>query len=168
MAIDGLSLSLLNEYIGKSIVDICSYGYTDASENHCAHFVSHVLQLEFGYRCKGRKEGRNIRVKEIFEQCPVVGSWDNRPAAACLVFVTKASNVNLKQKIMTNVPKKHMGIHCNGTIWHYSNTRDKVITQTPAEFINHYKGQTNALFYGSFPPDATAIPYQSATAAASN
>ena len=49
---------------------------------------------------------------------------------------------------MDNVPKKHIGIFINGTIWHYSNSQHKVVTQTPAEFIKHYPGQGFALFYG--------------------
>lgn len=164
MAIDGVTVELLNGYLGKDIKDICSFGFTKATENHCAHFVSHVLALEFGYTCeklgKGGGKGRNVRVQEIFAQCPSVGKFDDcgRPAT-CLVFVTKASNVNLGQKKMSNVPKKHIGICCNGTIWHYSNTRDKVVTQTPKEFILHYKGQTNALFYGSFPAVASATSF---------
>jgi hypothetical protein len=164
MAIDAVSLEMLNEYLGKDIKDICPYGFTNKTENHCAHFVSHVLTLTFGYTCQklgtGGESGRNVRVQEVFAQCPRVGKFDDpsRPAT-CLVFVTKPSNVNLAQKHISNVPKKHIGICCNGTIYHYSNTRDKVVTQTPAEFILHYRGQTNALFFGCFPADSKAVRF---------
>jgi hypothetical protein len=157
MGISSLSANLLNQYVGKNVVDLCAFGFTNGSENHCAHFVSHVLQLEFGYTCA--PGGRNIRVQEVFAKCPKVGKFDDRPSEACLVFVTKASNVHLASKVMDNVPKKHIGIYYNGTIWHYSNSQGRVVTQVPSDFIKHYPNQTNALFYGTFPPDATAVPF---------
>jgi hypothetical protein len=157
MGIANLDAGLLNGYLGNNIIDICAFGFTDATENHCAHFVSHVLQLEFGYKCA--RNGRCIRVQEIFARCPDVGKFADRPGEACLVFVTKAANVDLKRKTMVNVPKKHIGIFVNGTIWHYSNSRDRVVTQTPEQFVLHYPNQANALFYGTFPAGAKAIPY---------
>ena len=168
MGIQALDAALLNGYLGKNVADFCTFGFTSASENHCAHFVSHVLQFEFGYRCKGEKAGRNIRVKETFEKCPNVGKWENRSPGACLVFVTQAGNVHLKQKIMDNVKKKHIGIFLNGTIWHYKNEMGKVITQTPEEFIKHYPGQTNALFFGAFASEATAISFAESAAVPGN
>lgn len=119
-----------------------------------------MLQLEFGYTCgQGGKKGRNIRVQEVFAKCPDVGKFDDRPTETCLVFVTKPSNVHLGSKVLDNVPKKHIGIYYNGTIWHYSNSRSRVVTQVPDEFIKHYPNQTNALFYGTFPAEATAVPF---------
>lgn len=160
MTVLKLSRHLLDGYVGKNIIDICAFGYSDAGLSHCAHFVSHVLQLEFGYTCgRSGRGGRNIRVHEIFRVCPQVGKFGDRPSESCLIFVTKSSNVNLTRRTMKNVPKKHVGIYCNGTIWHYSNLRDKVVTQRPTEFINHYPNQTNGLFYGTFPPDAAEIPW---------
>jgi hypothetical protein len=53
---------------------------------------------------------------------------------------------------MANVPKKHVGIYRDGTIWHYSNSKRRVVTQTPQEFSHHYSGKDIALFYGTFPP----------------
>jgi hypothetical protein len=55
---------------------------------------------------------------------------------------------------MANRPKKHIGVYCNGGIWHYSNTKDKVVKQTPEDFAKHYSGKEFALFYGTFPTDA--------------
>ena len=75
------------------------------------------------------------------------------------VFVTRRSNVNLGAKTMTNVPKKHVGIGIGNTIWHYSNTRDQVVTATPDEFIYHYRGQENGLFWGMFPDRCTPVPF---------
>jgi hypothetical protein len=159
VGIDRLSADLLNAYVGVNIVDICAFGFTHKT-NHCAHFVSHVLQLELGYTCgRGGVGGRSVRVHEIFAKCPRVGKFDDRPTEKCLIFVISPREVNLKKKVMSNVPKKHIGIYVNGTIWHYSNSREKVVTQKPAEFKKHYPGQTNGLFYGTFPTSATAIPF---------
>jgi hypothetical protein len=67
------------------------------------------------------------------------------------VFITKAANVNTAAKTMTNVPRKHVGIFVDGNIWHYSNTRDQVVKQTPSEFSRHYAPPHNAMFFGALP-----------------
>ena len=148
----------LQMYMGKNISEICLNGYTDTTFNHCAHFVSHVMQFKFGYQCniaggKPNSAGYCVRVHELFSRCPQVGKFDDRKDLhSCLVFVTLPANVNLTAKTMDNVPRKHVGIYFNGLIYHYSNSQDKVISQTPEQFINHYPNQKNGLFYGSFPP----------------
>jgi len=107
---------------------------------------------------KGRI-GVCIRVHELFAACPEVGLYDEMPAvkstAGVFVFVTAKSAVNLTTKTMTNIPKKHVGIALNGNIWHYSNTKDKVVTASPESFRKHYSGQTSGLYYGTFPATAT-------------
>jgi hypothetical protein len=147
----------LDSYVGKTIADICPNGYASAADNHCAHFVSHVLGYTFGVTCQmmggGRTPGATLRVQEVFPKCPSVGAWSLRPASLqpCLVFITRASNVNLASKVMANVPRKHIGIFLNGFIWHYSNSRSQVVRQTPAQFAQHYPSPDNAMFYGSLP-----------------
>jgi hypothetical protein len=147
----------LDALLGHEITRICSIGYTNPSDNHCAHFVSHVLGYQFGFTCRGMVEGTGmpatIRVHELFSRCPTVGAWASKPAAlnACLVFITNASNVNVGTKTMTNVPRKHVGIFVDGSIWHYSNTRDQVVKQTPSEFARHYAPPHNAMFFGALP-----------------
>jgi hypothetical protein len=147
----------LDGYVGKSIADLCLNGYTSAGENHCAHFVSHVLGYKFGTTChvmgNGKAPGANLRVQEVFPKCPSVGAWSSRPASlqTCLVFITHASNVNLASKVMKNVPRKHVGIFLNGSIWHYSNSRKQVVKQTPEEFEQHYPSPDNAMYFGSLP-----------------
>lgn len=148
----------LKDLVGKNISNICPNEFTSNAENHCAHFVGHALGHTFGWTCrnqtgKGPQPGANLRVHETFARCPEVGRWADRPPImmACLVFITKASNVNLATKTMSNVPRKHIGIYLFNTIYHYSNTRDKVVTQTPDEFSHHYSSPHNAMFYGSFP-----------------
>lgn len=166
-----LTEDLLNSYLGKSIADICPHGYTDASLNHCAHFVCHVMNLSAGavtcgtmatHRVAGRI-GACIRVQDLFAECPEVGEITACMAdtfgAGRFVFVTRRNAVNLAGHSMTNIPKKHVGIGLGNTIWHYSNTQDRVVTTTPEQFLYHYRGQTNGLFWGSFPDRCTPTRY---------
>jgi hypothetical protein len=147
----------LSGYLGKSIGQICPNGFASIHDNHCAHFVAHVLGYKYGVTCQmmshGKTPGVSIRVQEIFPKCPSVGVWSLRPGTltTCLVFITRAANVNLATKVMTNVPRKHVGIFLEGHVWHYSNSQQKVITQTPAQFACHYPAPDNAMFYGSMP-----------------
>lgn len=145
--------STLDSYLGRSISLICPNGYDKASENHCAHFVSHALQLGFGYTCThGRAQAgaANVRVQELFPQCQV-----RREIAECpttgegLVFVSNKANFHPGH--IDNVPKKHVGIMLNGRIWHYSNAKQKVVVQNVGEFLFHYPRQSNALWFGSLP-----------------
>ena len=152
-----ITQQMLNGFLGKPIGQICQNGYANDADNHCAHFVSHVLGYRFGVTCltmsHGRQPGANIRVQEIFPRCPSVGTWDSRPVAltSCLTFITSAANVNLSSKVMSNVPRKHIGIYVSGLIWHYSNSQRKVVQQTPEQFSHHYASPDNAMFYGSLP-----------------
>src|SRR5262245_49798805 len=119
---------LLDEYVGTSISAICQNGYTSSAENHGAHVVSHVLGYAFGVTCQmmgsgsGRGPAATIRARELFSKCKAVGVWRLRPATLqpCLVFITRASSVNLAAKSMSNTPRKHVGIFTGGFIWHYS------------------------------------------------
>jgi hypothetical protein len=151
--------SSLNTLLGKHIRDICTIGYAADSENHCAHFVSHVLGYKFGATCHTMANGKgtpaSIRVQDVFSHCLQVGKWDDIPSPLYwgLVFITNASNVNINAKQMVNVPRKHVGIFIGGmrSIYHYSNSQHKVVTQTPAAFSNHYAAPDNAMFWGSAP-----------------
>ena len=67
----------------------------------------------------------------------------------CLVFITNPGNVNLSTRVITNVPRKHMGLCTAGFIWHYSNTLHQVVKVPPAQFSNHYPAPDNAMFYGT-------------------
>jgi hypothetical protein len=147
----------LTGYLGKSIGDICQNAYTSQHDNHCAHFVAHVLGYHFGVTCqmmgKGNAPAATLRVQELFPKCPSVGAWSLRPASlkTCLVFITRAANVNLSTKAMANVPRKHVGIFADGFVWHYSNSQQKVVKQTPSQFKLHYPSPDNAMFFGSLP-----------------
>ena len=149
----------LQDYLGQHIRDICPIGYANDSDNHCAHFVSHVLGYQFGATCRTMKRGQgtpgSIRVHEVFARCVDVGRWDALPVPLFwgLVFITNASNVTLGTQTMSNVPRKHIGIFYGGarTIYHYSNSRHQVVSQTPQQFSNHYPAPDNAMFWGGAP-----------------
>jgi len=150
-----VTVQTLDSYLGKHIRDICGNNYVNDSDNHCAHFVSHVLGLKFGATChmlgNGKGAAANVRVQEVFLHCPKVGAWESRAPKdpVCVVFITNAGNVKLAQRIMSNVPRKHMGIHMSGFIWHYSNTLTQVVKQSPDEFSRHYPAPDNAMFFGT-------------------
>jgi hypothetical protein len=169
----------LSEAIDKTIADFCRNRLTGANENHCAHFVCHVLELDVGLDCKIHKDGSHpgacIRVQELFAECPQVGNWNNAPQGMKIVFVTDKSNVNLTAHTMRNVPKKHVGIFSDCHVYHYSNTQDLVIRQTPDAFLARFQatyGGTQRLFFGTFPaaakvPDPETAPAGSPVAAPS-
>jgi len=149
----------IKQFLGANISAICSNSYHKSSANHCAHFVSHVLGFRFGYHCrkmsgKGNlSSSANIRAHEVFSKCPKVGEWSSKPASTrfCLAFVTNASNVNLNTKKMRNHPRKHIGIFHNGEIYHYSNSKNKVVKQKPTAYAKHYSGTDITVYYGTMP-----------------
>jgi hypothetical protein len=147
----------LDGYLGKSIGAICQNGYVSTTENHSAHFVSHLLGYTFGVTCQmmgnGRAPAATLRVWDLFPKCKSVGVWSLRPASlsTCLVFITRTSNVNLAAKAMSAAPRTHIGVYMNGFIWHYSNSRQQVVKETVSQFKHHYPAPDNAMFYGSLP-----------------
>jgi hypothetical protein len=145
--------------LGKHIRDICAVGYANDSDNHCAHFVSHMLGYQFGATCRTMVNGTgtsgSIRVQELFSRCTSAGAWSGlaQTLQFGLVFITNASNVNLQNRQMHNVPRKHVGIFIGPArnIYHYSNSQRRVVMQTPAQFSNHYAAPDNAMFWGAAP-----------------
>jgi peptidoglycan hydrolase-like protein with peptidoglycan-binding domain len=163
MPATAISRELLATYEGLHISDICTaVRFVDDAQNHCAHFVNHVLGFDEPLTC-GRLVGRpgaaaNIRVHETFAKCPSVGAFEDKPAlGACFAFVTLRSAVDLATRTMTNVPKKHIGIFCDGEIWHYANAKRKVVRETPEVFARHFAGSGFALFFGTFPSGTQAL-----------
>ena len=154
----------LEALLGQNISDFCGNRFHDVNANHCAHLVSHVLGFNFGFNCRdylsGREEGANIRVHELFAQCPRVGWWEDADEQAdLLVFVVRRDAVDLARKKMQNIPQKHVGIYSKGLIYHYNNSRDRVVKQTPADFLQRFQtlyAGDQALFFGTFPPSAHA------------
>lgn len=151
----------LDGYLGKNISVICNNKYDSNKDSHCAHFVSHVKKYSFSgaLLCSKMKyETRNnpgvcLRVNEVFAKCPKVGKWEDKPEKpdACLAFITLSTNVDLKKGTMSSHPRKHVGIYSGGMIYHYSNSKNKVVKQTPEKFAKHYKGGNVEVYYGTFP-----------------
>jgi hypothetical protein len=151
----------LSDTLNKTISDFCQNRFTGPDENHCAHFVCHVLKVDSGYTCKIHKNGSHpgacLRVQELFAVCTQVGTWGSAPPGMNIVFVTDKSNVDLARHTMRNVPKKHVGIFSGGHVYTYSNTNDSVVRQTPNEFLTRFQniyGGNQGLFFGVFPPGA--------------
>jgi len=151
-----ITRQFLDGYVGQHIRTICQVGFHGDNHNHCAHFVSHVLGFQFGVTCRGMTPGQgtpgSIRVHEIFSRCFDAGTWAELPfpLATGLVFITNAANVNVQNRTMVNVPRKHVGIFFGGSrdIWHYSNAQRRVVRQAPSQFVNHYSAPDNAMFWG--------------------
>ena len=152
-------LNSLEASLGKNISQICDGRFHNKETNHCAHYVSHLAGFDFSFNCKEFKGGNgspaNIRVHEIFSECPKVGNWSDADLTReQLVFVTKVSNVDVTNKKMTNVPQKHIGIFADGLVYHYSNSRDEVVKWTPEKFLETfdriYSGK-QGLFFGALP-----------------
>lgn len=156
--------------LNKHISHLCAFtiGKNDV-QNHCAHFVSHIMGYEFpGATCKNftwadkqkNEKGATIRVDDIFKKAPVTELLSNKPASLgeCLIFVTLSSNVKKvgSKLVMDNHPKKHIGILSKGMVWHYSNTRNMVVSDQLESFkntfLNTYKtsGTTVEFYYGNF------------------
>lgn len=167
----------LESTLGQAIGQFCPNGFADPAQNHCAHFVGHVLAVDAGYDCRTHTgktgQGACLRVHELFAHCPCVGHFEDAPHGVCVVFVTARTNVDLAAQRMRNVPQKHVGLYDGTHVYHYSNGQDQVIRQTPAEFLARfealYAGE-QALYFGTLPPEAQvpesdALPLAEATAA---
>lgn len=70
-------LPSLDPFLDKSINELCPFSIgKDNSQNHCAHFVSHVMGYDFAETCKnfttkdkqttGSDKGATLRVNVIF------------------------------------------------------------------------------------------------------
>jgi hypothetical protein len=161
-----LTTVLLRSYEGKSMRDICPHGYDNPGDNHCAHFVSHVLQLGFGMTCTrlrgvaGAMGAANVRVQEVFAQCV-----NPAEVLACpttgegLVFVSAPTTFRGSPVTVRNVRNKHVGLVLNGIVWHYSNGRSRVVTQSVGDFLRHYPRQQNAIWWADFPITARSTPF---------
>ncbi len=162
-----LTASFLDQnYLGRHISSICPNGFDSDNKNHCAHFVSHVLNLSFGVTCRNlvaganrNGAGGNVRVQEIFAQCPVVQEIvECTPDMKGLIFVSAPSNFQTTDNGTTirNVPNKHIGILLGGIVWHYSNGQRQVVKMPMSEFLFHYPNQQNTLWFGTMPASAVA------------
>ena len=153
-----ISASALQAYVGKPIGKICSNGFNSTSQNHCAHFVSHVLGIKFGVLCgdmkfETRKTGASIRCDELYNRLSRRGLWQDRPQLAdgILIFVLSAKYVS--GNLMSNHPQKHVGVYHSGKVFNFSNSQGKVVVDLTVEafhakFKPIYSGGDISLFYG--------------------
>lgn len=155
--------------LNKPISHLCPFSLgRDNHQNHCAHFVSHVMGYEWGNTCKNhtwadkQKPGKGavIRVNEIFNKCLEKEPLSAKPAALmeCLIFVTISTNMGKagNKLVMGAQAKKHIGILYQGKVWNYSNSHDKVVADLPevfkTKFTHAYNtpGATVEFYYGKF------------------
>jgi hypothetical protein len=151
------TLGNLESMLEQSVETFCGkYGSLRDDFNHCAHFVSHVIGLRIPgaalcsnvagskYTFKERREGYCIRVNQVFNSCSNRAYWDDGASeGTCLVVATVAANIESKSPLtIGEMSRKHIGFHIAGVAYHYSNTRDKVVKQTIAEFKRHYGNDT--------------------------
>jgi hypothetical protein len=148
----------LETYLGQSVKDFCGkYGDVGDSENHCAHFVSHVLQLRIpgaalcsnvagsGYSYEERRKGFCIRVDQVFNSCKNRAYWNDKalPSQVCFMVATIESNVGSKDPLTIGaMSKKHIGFYRAGWVYNYGNKNDKVRKASVADFKLHYGGKT--------------------------
>jgi hypothetical protein len=163
------TIQLMDEYLGASIQDICPNGYhtIGAGHNHCAHFVAHVLSYDFGRTChlmaaRSRRLGRaaTLTVKDIFDRSPnkfLVTSCGPFPRPG-IVYVTMRSNLNVDTMSLGSSLTRHVGVGIGSHVWHFSNSRNRVVKQPGSEFLSHYSGDT-VMVYGDLVPCTNPVPY---------
>jgi hypothetical protein len=156
-----ITLSTLQGYVGKSISDLCSNGFSSPAQNHCAHFVSHAIGIKLGMLCgdmafKTRKTGASIRCDELYNRLALRGKWEDRPTMSdgILIFVLSAKNV--VSGVMSPVPQKHVGIYYGGAVFNFSNSQKKVVADPSVDafhkkFQSSYAGNDISLYYGVAP-----------------
>lgn len=151
-------MSALEALVGKGLDDFCGrFGKVGDGHNHCAHFVSHVLQLKIPgaalcsnvdgstYAYKDRAQGFCIRVNEVFNSCRNRDVFNPaKPGTGTFLMVaTVAANIEKKSPLLIGSMKtKHIGFAANGLVYHFSNKQDVVVKQSFAEFAQHYGGKT--------------------------
>jgi hypothetical protein len=148
----------LDVYLGQSVTDFCGkYGRVGDSENHCAHFVSHVLGLRIPgaalcsnvggslYAYEERRNGFCLRVNQVFNSCTNRARWDDGdlPASVCFVVATLEANIESENPLtIGTMSRKHIGFYVGGQVYNYGNTHDKVRKTPLADFKRHYGGNT--------------------------
>jgi hypothetical protein len=162
--------SNIDTHLNKHISHLCPFSIgLSNGQNHCAHFVSHVMGYELpGPTCKNftwadnqkNEQSATIRVDDLFKGSPETGLLSDKPATLteCLIFVTLASNVKKMgtKLVMGNHPRKHIGILSKGKVWNYGNTYNKVAADVldifKSKYSNAYKtsGTTVEFYYGKF------------------
>lgn len=139
----------LEQYVGQSISQICSFYGTAPHINNCAHFVSHALSYRIqgaalcsnvaGTTCdyKHRHEGFCIRVDQVFNSLSNRGNWPEKPPTGQKIAVAmlKSNFVDDANFLIGDQPKKHIGIFHQGLIYNFSNS-NHIVKKSP---VDHFK-----------------------------
>jgi hypothetical protein len=153
--------AILDGYVGQGIGDICGNHFDSPEQNHCAHFVSHALEIQLGTLCGDmayatRHTGATIRCDELYNRLPRRGDWANAPAATdgCLLFVTLTSNMVGTQ--MGNAPRKHVGIVFGGCVYNFGNSghavrREPTVDAFKSRMGHAYGGMDQVSFFYAVP-----------------
>ncbi len=144
----------LDTIVGDHISTLCPHSIASKdSKNHCAHFVSHVLEYNVGTTsCKNLtwndkqldSNGASIRVDDLFNSSlsSLKGDWLDKPRSLteCLIYVTQESNIarNSTSLRMGSSDIKHVGIFTNGRVYHYGNTKNEITCDLPDQFIKKF------------------------------
>jgi hypothetical protein len=154
----------LETYLRQTVEQFCDCGFGRVGDehNHCAHFVSHVLDYTFGALCSGMVarnpknagRGRTIRVNDLFNNCPVRGAWSEKPDGLhhCLIFAVHSSGVLKRTPVeITSQRRKHVGIYLNGSCYNYHNTTDEGVHSDGVERFRTLYGAGTQVFFAEFP-----------------
>jgi len=130
----------LDNIVGKRIDHFCKSSLADDhAKNQCAHFVSHMLDYDLSkpasckYRTLADKKaedvtGATMRVDVIFNHISKlkrhqISDYQCYPAG--LIFATQQKNIKANGEMGT-MPRKHIGILVDFSVYHYGNLDDKV------------------------------------------
>ena len=155
----------LDAYLGLKIKRICHNELVTnpgaAHFNHCAHFVCHVMRwnhipgaLKCSFLGHHDTPGVHVRVNEVFNYAPNRTLWVAGAAVPdpCLIVATVAANVIAgPQPSIGTHDRKHLGLHYQGKIWHFSTSHDQVFADTPHYFRVRKTGDygKTTVFYSS-------------------
>jgi hypothetical protein len=150
------------KYDGLPIKRICHNAIVSAADqNHCAHFVCHVMRwnqipgaAKCSYLSRHDTPGVHIRVNEIFNYVQNRAFWGGGALPdTCLIYATISANIQGNPPTMGQNHRKHIGIHYQGKIWHYSTDNERVFGDTPTHFrqrMTHAYGQTTVYYRSDF------------------
>jgi hypothetical protein len=164
--------TVLNTWVGKNVREFCPHTKNSILGSdktlHCAHFVSHVLNID-SPKWKGTVI---IRVNELAERCTNFRLLPKATKENGLVFVAPADAFVFKKGKCTGIKgkKRHVGLYLNGTVWHYENdsTEEKVVSQDVwtqkgiSKFHNRY-GKNCEVYIADLPKGVIASTWSKST-----
>lgn len=168
LALSAVSVSIenLDALKGKHIDEICGKYHKDKDKkiNHCAHFVSHVMELRITgaalcsnvegteYSYEERRNGFCIRVDQVFNSCANRSEFaDDVLVKKRIIVATIPANYTDKANVkIGDNERKHIGFLIGANVYHYSNSKKQVVCVPVSEFKRHY-GAGTILFVADLP-----------------